>query len=379
MRYLKKAMKPRFDIESATDLTPPKEWVDHRALDVSEHTAASSVQEAAPPPVFTLTQDKADTTGENTVEQISDVEARDKDVDQRHAGDRERSAQATIEAEDGSAWKQEITARVNRYRTRRPRAPRYPSLLLKFEHPAQEELSRGPLPIAINLDAVAMEPVSRGSTAEPTVTETPGRIIEFPRANMAPPRPLEELAEAVPSPPRILDIPEAPTPPPALGGILIESHLEEGSIRRPGFEIPLRGASMARRILASALDLAIILSNLAGFAYIFLRMTHEVPSALLATAMIGTTGGLLWAGYQYVFLVYAGSTPGLALTRLRLSCFDGRSISRKTRRWRALAAILSAMSLGLGYVWCFLDEDQLCWHDRITTTYVAPKAETPKH
>ena len=27
----------------------------------------------------------------------------------------------------------------------------------------------------------------------------------------------------------------------------------------------------------------------------------------------------------------------------------------------------------MGYVWVLLDEDALCWHDRITHTYLAPK------
>jgi hypothetical protein len=36
------------------------------------------------------------------------------------------------------------------------------------------------------------------------------------------------------------------------------------------------------------------------------------------------------------------------------------------------ASVLSGLSLGLGYAWCWLDEDQLCWHDRITRTYMAP-------
>jgi len=35
-----------------------------------------------------------------------------------------------------------------------------------------------------------------------------------------------------------------------------------------------------------------------------------------------------------------------------------------------LASFLSAVSLGLGYLWCLLDQDGLCWHDRITRTYV---------
>jgi hypothetical protein len=34
--------------------------------------------------------------------------------------------------------------------------------------------------------------------------------------------------------------------------------------------------------------------------------------------------------------------------------------------------VLSLASLGLGYAWTFLDEDQLSWHDRITKTHLAP-------
>jgi uncharacterized RDD family membrane protein YckC len=82
---------------------------------------------------------------------------------------------------------------------------------------------------------------------------------------------------------------------------------------------------------------------------------------------------LFWAAYQYLLVVYAASTPGLRAAGLELARFDGTSTSRSLRRWRVLAAWLSAVSLGMGYAWVFLDEDGLCWHDRITHTYVAPK------
>jgi hypothetical protein len=62
----------------------------------------------------------------------------------------------------------------------------------------------------------------------------------------------------------------------------------------------------------------------------------------------------------------------LKLAKLQLHRFDGTSVPLKTRRWRVLASFLSALSLGIGYAWCFLDEDRLCWHDRITHTYMAP-------
>ena len=90
-----------------------------------------------------------------------------------------------------------------------------------------------------------------------------------------------------------------------------------------------------------------------------------------------TVVGVLWIAYQYLLLVYSGTTPGLRIAKLRLECFDGSPAPRRLRRWRVLASVLSTVSLGLGYAWCFLDEDALCWHDRITRTYTAPSAETP--
>jgi hypothetical protein len=57
-----------------------------------------------------------------------------------------------------------------------------------------------------------------------------------------------------------------------------------------------------------------------------------------------------------------------------LARFDGSPASRPLRRWRVLASYLSAASLGMGYAWVFLDEDVLCWHDRITHTYLAPRS-----
>jgi hypothetical protein len=71
-------------------------------------------------------------------------------------------------------------------------------------------------------------------------------------------------------------------------------------------------------------------------------------------------------------LVYAGTTPGLHFAGLGVARFDGTMANRRLRRWRVLASYLGAVSLGMGYAWVLLDEDSLCWHDRITHTYLAP-------
>jgi uncharacterized RDD family membrane protein YckC len=68
--------------------------------------------------------------------------------------------------------------------------------------------------------------------------------------------------------------------------------------------------------------------------------------------------------------VFSKATPGLRLAKLQVTRFDGAPASRSLRRWRVLASLLSCASLGLGYAWCFLDEDQLSWHDRITRTHL---------
>ena len=110
------------------------------------------------------------------------------------------------------------------------------------------------------------------------------------------------------------------------------------------------------------------------FGWIFFKMTATVPPLrqLLVLALSGL--GIGWVGYQYLLLVYTGSTPGLGMAGLRLSGFDGSRVPRRIRRWRVLASVLSGFSLGLGYAWCVLDEDQLSWHDRITRTYLAPRS-----
>ena len=287
---------------------------------------------------------------------------------------------------DLRSWRNEVTARLDRYRSRRrPREPRYPSLRLNFDadFAGSAEPAAPPRPVAEEARDVHDEtpailraepgPAHPAANSNPA-GEPPARVIPFRRSANAPPRALEELADPVPLAPRILEVADSPPPQPALGGIMIEEAAEVAAERRPGIEVPLQPAAMSRRLLATAIDSVLVLAALALFGYVFLRIAGEVPPPKLAAAMALSLLAMLWPAYQYTLLVYAGATPGLQLARLRLSRFDGRSVSRPLRRWRVLASALSGISLGLGYFWSILDEDQLCWHDRITETYMAPLA-----
>ena len=298
--------------------------------------------------------------------------------------------------QDPDAWRREVAARLSHYRARRrTREPRYPSLQLKFETEPSSTIPESTLPSAAPVDRerhaadyeaaaapriTLAEPSGYASNSSPNyprilpaaITESTAKVIEFASYSPAP-RALDELAEPVRDRPRIIDTPELAPAPPALGGILIEPVEEPSNERRPGFEIPLQAAPMSRRMAASAIDATLVLSGFAAFAYLFFRINAELPP-LSKIAVAGVLLiGLFWSAYQYLLLVYSGTTPGLKLARLELHRFDGSPVPLRIRRWRVLTSVLSGLSLGLGYAWCFLDEDRLCWHDRITRTYMAPK------
>ncbi len=326
---------------------------------------------------------------------------------------REASAAENLAPEeDAAAWRSEVAARLNRYQARRkPRPPRYPSLRLRFEaettastHPSAEasalppiattsnqalawdefstSAAQSPAPGALVEEGVEEDsgasffpqdfPLPTAATAAPQAT---ARIIQFPRSWTPASPPPDELAEPVANldRPRILEAPELVPPPPALGGITIEPAPQPDIGRRPGIDFPLANAAFTQRILCAAIDGAMVAIACAVFGFIFWKLTAVRPPRLQLVGIAAGLFGIFSAGYQYLLLVYSGTTPGLRLARLELSRFDGTRPNRRLRRWRVLASFLSAVSLGMGYAWVFLDEDSLCWHDRITRTYMAPK------
>lgn len=339
----------------------------------------------------------------------------------------ESAAAANVNANPDS-WRLELAARLDRYRTRRkPRTPRYPSLLLPFDAPgawsrtaptggpgtaalaaalagkefvfqlgaSSEEVTETNLAGLRELSEPTSEPTSEQNLGQHSeqdqalfhnpysdqAPEQSGRIIAFPRSAAIPVFRPSALADPVfdHSRPRIVEAPEILPPPPALGGMLIEPAHREPIDTRSG-ESPSASASIARRALAALIDGTILSTAVAAFAAIFLHLNpspnllnsslHHVRESLPLLAGLGVVAIALWAAYEFLFVVYTGSTPGLRAARLRLASFDGSPLSHRSRRWRVLASLLSALSVGLGYLWCLLDQDGLCWHDRITRTHV---------
>lgn len=366
-------MRPRFepDSDSGVHTAHEAQLVDPESFEASEEQFTASLEEKPPVPAPTFVPD-----GELVASRYAFPKATDADPQDSGQPIHQPSQPGLLQEPDDS-WRREVASRVNRYRARRrAHSPRYPSLQLEFE-PAERSRESGatressPYP-ASNL-SVARHPELAPDHGHEVQPEASGKLLSFPRMAVPPPPVrLDELADPIFDRPRIMEVPEVAPPPPALGGILIDSAEDTLSERRPGFELPLQAAPMSRRVAAVLTDGALVALALAGFEYSFFRITSFIPPLVQSAGVSAALAGSFWFGYQYLQLVFSGTTPGLRLAKLRLSCFDGSAVPRRLRRWRVLASALSGLSLGLGYAWCFLDEDQLCWHDRITKTYMAP-------
>jgi uncharacterized RDD family membrane protein YckC len=239
---------------------------------------------------------------------------------------------------------------------------------------AETEVSDGQMPPAETAPPLVHQPSRQLGAGNATAGHVSAKIIQFPKFAWGPPAPPpDQLAEPVSGRPRILDVPEIEPPPPALGGITIEAVEQERAEKRVGIDIPLQSAPLGLRVVAALVDGIIIAAASALFGFIFWKVAALRPPLVQILGLAAGIPCLFWAAYQYLLVVYAASTPGLRVAGLELARFDGTSTSRSLRRWRVLAAWLSAVSVGMGYAWVFLDEDSLCWHDRITHTYLAPK------
>lgn len=285
----------------------------------------------------------------------------------------------------GDTWRSEVASRVTRYRARRRRAAEA-SLSLDFEPPPPS----APPTAAEEARAAAVQRVATRFAATPEPLLSPPElprsettnVIEFPRPaapraamvvkEQLQPSLLDELAEPLPEKPRILDAPEAEPSesvvPPLPAIILDEPAPEVPPL--PEFELPLVVAPVAERLFSGLVDAAIVIVALALFALVALQLAHAVPELRAAAGVAVLATAVFWFVYHALFLIYAGRTPGMQLAHLTLRDFEGEPLPRVARRGRALAMLVSAAPLGLGFLWACFDEDTLCWHDRITRTCV---------
>ena len=72
------------------------------------------------------------------------------------------------------------------------------------------------------------------------------------------------------------------------------------------------------------------------------------------------------------FWTHGGQTLGLRSWKIKVCGLDGGSIGWGQAGLRFAAAALSWACFGLGFLWCLVDKNRLCWHDYLSKTRLCP-------
>jgi hypothetical protein len=166
---------------------------------------------------------------------------------------------------------------------------------------------------------------------------------------------------------------ESPAPPwsgPAWSSVALDDLPAEETAAQSEATSTLHLAPLSLRLMASVVDTGLIVGLVGAAAALAAgRMQH--PPAIKVAEVAGIAA-LLVTGllYNALFLALGKATPGMMYARISLCTFDDECPSRAQMRGRLGAMLLSLLPVGLGMVWAVFDEDHLCWHDRLSRTYL---------
>jgi uncharacterized RDD family membrane protein YckC len=133
-------------------------------------------------------------------------------------------------------------------------------------------------------------------------------------------------------------------------------------------------ASLAERRTACFIDLCFLAVTCAGFVGLFLFASHSAGGELTLgkrdAVVYLAIAYLFYALYFSLFVILAGSTPGMQLRGLSIVRLDGSLPDTRQLLWRVFGYLLSGATLAIGFFWALWDEDRFTWHDRISQTYI---------
>ena len=243
------------------------------------------------------------------------------------------------QSDQSSAWRGEVSVRMEAYRTRKRRRPASTTQSqLPFEHDAVPTSAR----------SVALDETPNVAPDDFSFTIAIGRNAQSREKNGR-----MEIDVSVPPASRA-DSSGAPR----------QSDLAEGYGLYPV-------ASLEERRFAAAIDAACLLFAYGGFLALFGSLGGQFTLSKLTAAVYGVTFAIVYLQYFAMFTVFGGTTPGMMFRGLQVTSFTGDPPTPRQMLLRSAGYILSAGTLFLGFFWASWDEDALTWHDRLSHTYLS--------
>jgi len=134
--------------------------------------------------------------------------------------------------------------------------------------------------------------------------------------------------------------------------------------------MPQYFASFDQRLMASAIDFFLI-----SVLYVFLMLLIRIVSNHITFFLIGLLLAILVPIIKMIYGSFAEAsikqgTIGKQLMDIKVTDSEGRRLSFANSLGRNLAKVFSVLPLFFGYLYCFLNKKQQCFHDVIAGTLV---------
>ena len=242
--------------------------------------------------------------------------------------------------DDPSAWRSELSVRMEAYRARKRRRTASPN-------PSQLPLEYGVAPPGTHPVVLGEAPGSAPGDFSFTFAIGPNpQTHENSDGRM-------EIDVSVPSAPPT-DNPAAPR----------QNELTETYGLYPV-------GSLEERRFAAAIDAACLLFAYGGFLALFGSLGGQFTLSKLSAAVYGVTFAIVYLQYFALFTIFGGTTPGMMFRGLQVTSFTGDPPTPRQMLLRSAGYIISAGTFFLGFFWAWWDEDALTWHDRLSHTYLS--------
>ncbi len=142
----------------------------------------------------------------------------------------------------------------------------------------------------------------------------------------------------------------------------------------------MENTGLLRRLAAILYD-ALLVGALLFLATVpFIAVRGGEPVEVGDNAVYRIVLVLLIYGFFVGFWTRSGRTLGMQSWGLQLETMDGGKPTMATASVRFIAAIVSWIPCGLGFLWQLWDREKLTWHDRISGTRLVhyPKPDKSK-
>jgi uncharacterized RDD family membrane protein YckC len=136
-------------------------------------------------------------------------------------------------------------------------------------------------------------------------------------------------------------------------------------------------ATLLHRAVAATIDGLIVLASYGLFLGVYAALGGGFPLTYQGLTMLALVIPVVAFLYGLTFAMACGETPGMQMTHLRVTTFDGFRPDRKQFLMRFAGSCLSKATV-LGLLWSFADEENLAWQDHMSHTFPTPGMKSDK-